>query len=149
MTDNPRPMVGISHLIIDESGDDIRVLLGMRRGSLGPGEWGTPGGHMENGESPEEGALRELAEECGPYFRTTRPRVLCFTNLRNYLPKHYIDIGVISRYRNGTPELMEPDKCGGWQWFPIDALPTPRYGGVDNLIIAYETGQTYFPNADV
>jgi 8-oxo-dGTP pyrophosphatase MutT (NUDIX family) len=30
-----------------------------------PGHWGTLGGHMEAGETPEETARRELLEECG------------------------------------------------------------------------------------
>ena len=148
MTQTPRPMVGISFLIVDESGPDIRVLLGKRHSSHGEGQYGTPGGHQELGESYEEAALRELAEECGPHFRVGPPRFLCVTNLMGYLPKHYTDIGMIARHRGGAPETMEPDKCEGWRWFPIDELPTPRFGPVDNLVIAYHTGQVYFPNAD-
>lgn len=144
----PRPMVGISPLVIDESGPDIVVLLGKRKGSHGEGLYGTPGGHQENGESYEDAALRELAEECGPGFRVGRPRFLCVTNLTNYLPKHYTDIGMITRYQSGAPWTMEPDKCEGWEWHPIDELPTPRFGAVDNLIVAYQTGQVYFPSAD-
>lgn len=144
----PRPMVGVSLFIVDDSDEDnVKVLLGKRKGSHGEGEYGTPGGHMENGESPMEGALRELVEECGPFFHVSRPRVLCFTNLTAYLPKHYLDIGVIARYRSGAPEKMEPDKCEGWEWYPINELPTPRFAVIDNLVIAYETGQMYFPAA--
>lgn len=29
------------------------------------GEWGFPKGHLERGETPEQAALRECAEECG------------------------------------------------------------------------------------
>lgn len=145
----PRPMVGVGILVVQETEDDIKVLLGKRKGSHGEGEWATPGGHMENGEAPEDAALRELAEECGPHFQVSRPRFLCVTNLRNYLPKHYIDISLIAHYRSGSPETMEPDKCEGWEWHSIDELPGPRFGIVDNAVIAYHTGQFYFPNADV
>ena len=143
-----RPRVGISLLVVHESGPEILVLLGKRKGSHGEGQWGTPGGHQENGESYEQAALRELHEECGPYFHVGRPRFLCVTNLMTYLPRHYTDIGMIVHHRNGYPELMEPQKCGGWQWFSIDDLPVPRFGAVDNLVIAYHTGQVYFPSAD-
>lgn len=148
MTENNRPQVGVSLLVVDETEHGIYVLLGKRLGSLGKGQWRTPGGHQENGESYEETALRELREECGSGLEAGRPRFLCVTNLMTYLPKHYTDIGMIIRYRSGSPELMEPEKCDGWQWFRIDSLPVPRFATVDSLVIAYHTGQVYFPDAD-
>lgn len=145
----PRPMVGISLLILDEfEPDRLRVLLGKRMGSHGEGLWATPGGHLENGESYEDAAMRELREECGNSIMVSPPRFLCVTNLTNYLPKQYTDIGMIVRVHGGMPYNVEPDKCEGWQWFSIDELPTPRFGAVDNLVIAYHTGQFYFPGAD-
>lgn len=149
MTDNPRPTVGISILIVDEfaGNDGPRVLLGKRSGSHGEGQYGTPGGHLENGESYEEAAWRELREECGSSITVAAPKFLCVTNLRAYLPKHYTDIGMIMRFQGGLPFNAEPTKCAGWEWHSISRLPTPRFGAVDNLVIAYETGQVYFPNA--
>jgi 8-oxo-dGTP diphosphatase len=150
MTDtNARPMVGISLLIVDEFDPDRpMVLLGKRRGSHGAGQYGTPGGHLENGESYEDAAWREFREECGDSPVVTRPRFLCVTNLRTYLPKHYTDIGMVMQFRGGMPYNTEPGKCEGWEWHPLNKLPTPRFGAVDNLVIAYENGQVYFPNAD-
>lgn len=148
MTDNLRPMVGVSLLIVDEfAGNDVpRVLLGKRKGSHGEGQYGTPGGHLENGESYEEAAWRELREECGDSITIAAPKFLCVTNLRTCLPKHYTDIGMVCRFQGGLSTNLERDKCEGWEWHPISKLPTPRFGAVDNLVIAYETGQRYFPN---
>jgi len=146
---NPRPMVGISLLVVDEINRPVPyVLLGKRKGSHGEGQYGTPGGHLENGESYEEAALRELREECGDSILVTSPRFLCVTNLTTYLPKHYTDIGMVVHQYGGTPANIERDKCEGWEWHPIDRLPTPRFGAVDNLVVAYKTGQHYFPGAD-
>lgn len=145
----PRPMVGVGILLVDEiDPDNIRVLLGRRKGAHGEGRYAGPGGHLENGESFENAALRELEEECGPSLLTAAPRFLCVTNLRAYLPKHYGDIGMVVRYHGGTVKNMEPDKCEGWEWFPIDDLPTPRFGAVDNYVTAYQSGRVYFPDAD-
>jgi len=148
MTQRPdtaeRPKTGISLLVIREFDGEPYLLLGQRKGSHGEGEWGTPGGHLENGESFEEGGLNELGEECGDEIQVTRPRFLCVTNLRQYLPKHYTDIGMVSHWTSGDPKLMEPDKCLGWTWHRLDRLPTPLFAPVENLVIAYQTNQSYF-----
>ena len=41
-----------------------KVLLGMKKRGFGTGRWNGFGGKVEEGESIEEGALRELKEEC-------------------------------------------------------------------------------------
>lgn len=141
-----RPKVGVSLLVVRQFDGRQHVLLGQRRGSHGVGEWGTPGGHQEFGESYEETALSELEEECGDEINVTRPRFLCLTNLREYVDqgKHYADVGMVAHWVSGDPRLMEPEKCTGWTWHPIDRLPTPLFAPVENLVIAYHTGQPYF-----
>lgn len=37
----------------------------MRYPQLGPGAHGLPGGHLEEGENPDEAVLREISEELG------------------------------------------------------------------------------------
>lgn len=141
-----RPKTGISLLVIRQIDGREHVLLGQRAGSHGADQWGTPGGHQEFGELFEETALNELKEECGDQFEVTYPRFLCVTNLREYLidGKHYTDIGMVAHWVDGDPMLMEPDKCLGWSWHPIDRLPTPLFAPVENLVLAYHTGQPYF-----
>ncbi len=59
---NPRPGVGIGVLIQNSKGE---ILLGLRQGSHGEGEWCFPGGHLEFGETVFETAKREVSEETG------------------------------------------------------------------------------------
>lgn len=51
-------------LLVDQQG---RVLLQLRdeHAEVAPNQWGTPGGRLEPGEAPDEGARRELLEETG------------------------------------------------------------------------------------
>ncbi len=56
---NPKIVVGT----IPEWED--RILLCRRAIEPGYGQWTLPGGFMENGETVEQGAMRETMEECG------------------------------------------------------------------------------------
>lgn len=139
-----RPKVGISLLVLRWSGTTYEALLSQRKGSHGEGEYGTPGGHMEQGETFEEGALRELEEECGEHFKVTPPQFLCASNVLDYLPKHYVDIGMVAHWVSGVPVQMEPDKAGPWVWHPLSDLPSPLFSVVENLKEAHRDGRTYF-----
>ena len=44
---------------------DFRILVGLRKGSHGAGQWALPGGWLEKGEEFLDCALRELREETG------------------------------------------------------------------------------------
>ena len=57
-------MYALSAVVYAERGDEI-LLLQRAEGSALAGQWFLPGGLVEPGESPEEGARRELAEEAG------------------------------------------------------------------------------------
>lgn len=133
-----RPRVGIGVAIIK----DGKILLGKRKSSHGDGEYGGPGGHLEHLESFAECARRETLEETG--VEIDNIRLLCLTNLTKYAPKHYVDIGVIADWKGGEPRILEPEKCNGWAWYGLDALPAPLFGAVDNYIEAIKTGRHYF-----
>lgn len=123
---------------------DGRILLGKRKSSHGAGEWGGPGGHLEQLESFEDCARRELLEEAGEGLKIKNLRFQCVSNITAYAPKHYVDIGMVAEWESGEPEVMEPDKLERWEWFPIDALPEPLFAPIKNYVEAYKTGTSYF-----
>lgn len=57
------------------NGRDEALLLRRSRGdSFAPGRWGLPGGHLGEGETPEDAIARELAEELGTRVRLSPVR---------------------------------------------------------------------------
>lgn len=123
------PQIGVGVLIFR----DGKLLLGRRRGSHGSGEWSAPGGHLEFGETPADCAARETAEETGLATGT-----LCngpfVSNVFHDVGKHYITLFMCSHHAVGEPELLEVEKCEGWQWFSLNALPTPLFSPLQTLI---------------
>lgn len=56
-------LYGLSAVVYAERGDQILMLR--RVGGALSGQWFLPGGAVERDELPEQGARRELVEECG------------------------------------------------------------------------------------
>jgi 8-oxo-dGTP diphosphatase len=115
-----------------------RVLLGRRRGKHGAGQYSAPGGHVEWGESLAETARREVREETGLEIENIR-----LLSLGSYCwgDRHYVDIDVVAEAPSGEPQLREPDRCEGWDWYDLDDLPKPLFAVTATMIRAYRTGQ--------
>jgi 8-oxo-dGTP diphosphatase len=141
----PHVRVGVGLMIVKES----QVLCGKRKGAHGEGAYGWPGGGVEYGETILHAAYRELAEECGPDIKITKPRLLCLTDFATYEPQHWLDVGMICEYVSGEPVVMEPHKCTAWEWHDIDNLPTPLFEVVDAYIQAYKNGIDYHSMGDL
>ncbi|XP_028611841.1 7,8-dihydro-8-oxoguanine triphosphatase [Grammomys surdaster] len=96
-----------------------RVLLGMKKRGFGAGRWNGFGGKVQEGETIEDGAKRELLEESGLRVDTLHK------------------VGHISFEFVGSPELMDvhifsTDHVHGMpteseemrpQWFQLDQIP--------------------------
>lgn len=132
------PKVGIGVMVFK----DGKVLLGRRKGSHGAGEHAWPGGHLEYMESVIDCAKREVKEETGMEIENIQfVRVL---NLKDYPPKHYIDICVRADWKSGNPEILEPKKCDGWAWYDINNLPEPVFTPVRTAVEAYKNKKYFF-----
>ncbi|HEY4254721.1 MAG TPA: NUDIX hydrolase [Chlamydiales bacterium] len=123
-----RPLVGVG-VIVQQGG---KVLLGKRKGAHGAGHWSFAGGHLEFGETIEQCAARELLEETG--LKALSLEVGPWTSDLFENEKHYITFFVFAHEFQGTPTLMEQDKCEGWQWFDWKNLPTPLFAPVTSLL---------------
>ncbi len=123
-----RPKVGVGVIVFNEG----NILLGKRKGSHGAGTWAAPGGHLEFGETVEECACRELLEETG--LKALSWRLGPWVNDVMEQTKHYVTLFVFVDRIEGDVQLLEPDKCEGWQWFERHAIPTPLFPSVESLM---------------
>lgn len=122
MAGKKRPKVGVAVLVFK----DNKVLLGKRKSAHGAGEYASPGGHLEYWESIEQCAKRECLEE------------------ERYGKKHYLDIGLVADWASGTPKVMEPKKCAGWDWYDLNEVPGPLFGAIWQSFEALRTGKNFF-----
>lgn len=138
MTQEETIRVGVGVMIMKEG----RVLLGKRTNIHGDGEYAWPGGHMEYMESFEGCAKRETLEETDMEIQNVR--FLRLLNLKAYAPRHYVNIAFIADWKSGEPKIMESDKVESWDWYSLDALPSPLFATVNSCVEAYKTGRTFW-----
>ena len=121
---NSKPAVGA--VAVSTIGGEPHVLLTRRGIEPHKGMWDLPGGYLDNGEHPEHGLLRELAEELGTTAANLR---LCKVDINEY-PRD--DVAEEARfvlslyYLCDIPpdaDLSPADDVVEAAWFPLSALP--------------------------
>ena len=129
-----RPGVGLSVIVMDGG----KVLLGKRKNSHGAGTWAFPGGHIEGFEKLEDCAYRELEEETGLTRKDVelieKHPIAATNDFFKKDNKHYVTLYLRAEHFNGTPKIIEPDKCEEWKWFYWSSLPKPLFTPVKNLV---------------
>jgi 8-oxo-dGTP pyrophosphatase MutT (NUDIX family) len=82
-----------------------------------------PAGHLEDGESPEQGAARELFEETGL-------RAMSLSHLKNYTLTDGTELHCFSAYVSGEPHSQNDpdDEVSEWEWIDVEeGLPPKVY----------------------
>jgi 8-oxo-dGTP pyrophosphatase MutT (NUDIX family) len=110
------PIEGVSVLVSDLDG---RLL--MVRHSYGSGAWLLPGGGMKRGESPEDAARREIAEELGCRIESVRV-IETIAEVISGAPHtaHLVAARTLDRPRPDGREVIEA------RFFPSHSLPEPQ-----------------------
>lgn len=145
--DKTYPQAGVGVIVIKKEDGKEYVMLHQRKGSHGPGYWGSGGGHLELGESLMGGALRELKEEGGEALVVDNVRFLGVMNFTQFKPKHYVDISFVADWVSGEPTNSAPEETTDWQWFELDKLPSPLFPPVEKYLEALKTGQNFFDSS--
>jgi mutator protein MutT len=116
--------VGLGIIVVNKDG---KILVGKRKGKHAA-KYSIPGGHLEIGETFEQGAIREIKEETD--LDITDPKVIAVTNnLETFKEegKHYMSIILLVKEYSGVLKNMEPEKCEEWLWIDPRQLPQPHF----------------------
>ena len=123
------PRVGVGVLL--RRGSD--VLLMRRANTHGAGNWSTPGGHLDPGESPDACAVREVREEVG--LAIDGVRFLGMTNdVFEEEKRHYITLWMEAEVTVGTASIRAAHEMSELAWFPAASLPSELFLSLRHLI---------------
>ncbi len=124
-----RPVIGVGVLVWRGQ----QLLLGERTAEAQENCWQFPGGHLENNEPVIACARREVLEETGLSIKKLRH--LGFTDKTSAAAQQqYMTLLVSCEYKAGEAEILEPEKCAGWQWFDYQRLPSPLFAPINHFL---------------
>lgn len=133
-------------LLLRGRGEEAEVLLQLR-GETGyrDGHWAAAAaGHVEQGESLFEAAVREAAEEIGVSVRESDLSPLCAmqrTEPGNADPvEQRVDFFLTARRWTGEPRILEPVKCRELRWCQVASPPRPMVPHEGRVLAALASG---------
>jgi 8-oxo-dGTP pyrophosphatase MutT (NUDIX family) len=143
------PPTGLSPLIgagvIVPTLDGRGVLIGRRITAGETPSWSLPGGKADQpGESFEQAAARELAEETGIVLPAERMRVLGVV-LDHLAGRPRLTAAVLAPPCDDPAYVTEPHACAGWERRGLDELPEPMFGPSGWVLAQWLPGAAALP----
>ena len=146
MKDMPKErfkVVSAAYLVLRD-GDKVLLSLRQNTGWM-DGTYTMVSGHIEADEKPTEAMVREAKEEAGIDVQPEDLRVV-HVGVRQRSETGddtYIDFYMECPRWQGELRNMEPEKCGGLDWFPASELPANILPYLRDVIGCIERGELY------
>lgn len=120
------------------NGDKILLLLRQNTG-YEDGKYHVPAGHMDGAEKLTSALLRETKEEVGI---TIAPKDVKLVHIMHSMTNNE-RMGFFFEATKWKGEIknMEPEKCGGLSWFPLNDLPADMVEYARFAIECYKKGE--------
>jgi 8-oxo-dGTP pyrophosphatase MutT (NUDIX family) len=96
------------------------------------GKYSLIAGHIDGNESVFTAMIREASEEAG--IRVRKKDLIPVKIMHRKSDREYIDFFFVAKKWNGTPKIMEPEKCDDLRWFPLNKLPRNLLAYVKEVI---------------
>jgi len=115
---NPLPVAG-TFILREDPHDETRILLVRRAAHMdrGAGGWVFPGGFVERGETPWQGAIRETQEEA-----LVTPRILRALPPRTVLDPHHVVMPFLAKL-DPSEEPRPGPEASEVRWFGLHEIP--------------------------
>lgn len=121
--DYPRPAFGTDLLLFSRENNDVQILLIERAKEPFAGYWAFPGGFVEEGESCEEAALRELKEETGLHLNSIE-QIGTFSKPNRDPRGWVVTVAFYAWVEKTKLKPIAGDDAKNVKWFSIHNLPT-------------------------
>lgn len=129
----PRPALGTDILLICKKNNENHLLLIQRKKEPFANFWAFPGGFVEEGESCEEAAARELWEETGIKIESATLKQLHTFSTPNRDPRGWVVTVAFWSFVNADIALIAGDDAQKVGWFPLHNLPPLAFDHQDIL----------------
>lgn len=131
-----RPYISANAVIIKTIKNKEYILLGKRKNVAGHNQYFIPGGHIKTGEKIFDSLKREVKEETDLDVEINQ--ILWIDE--NFEVLHHINIylkGILQNL-NQKPKNLEPERCYGWDFYPIDNPPKPLWQTLGQFLKEYQ-----------
>lgn len=125
-----------------------KILL-LRRANTGyeDGNWSVPAGHLDGDEAATTAMVREAKEEIGLDIQASKLELAHIMHRRGLpgegLDNERVDFFFVIQDWQGEPSNLEPHKCDGLEWFPLNKLPANTVACVRQAILAYQENRVF------
>lgn len=129
----------IVHTLIFNDEKDVLIIKRSESDSVLPGYWDIPGGTLDFGEDPRDGAIREALEEVG--IRMAKPDLFTFTsNVDVAKNTQFVRLIFIAKLPAGSMIKLNPEEHSESAWVkPAGAAPYKLVDYMTNIFSDLET----------